>query len=144
MSLPIEASEALGRFGEYGAASQGIGRVAFVAALVATGVIERWQFKLRAQEAKTWWASNSRDVLNAAAFGVLWGAAALIGFSGPLCLLLAASLLVLLNTIQSALGEGKGGTRVSVALALVMGLPIALAPLTVDRLIHQAAGFLFR
>lgn len=140
----LATAEALGQFGGYGELPRELGRAAFVAALGVTGFIERVQFRLRFLESRTWWASNGRDVLNAVAFGLLFGASLLIGFSGPLSLVIAGTLLVLVNTVQSALGTRRGATRLSIALAFVLGLPVAIAPLAVDDAFRRMLVFLFR
>ncbi|HYX89913.1 MAG TPA: hypothetical protein VE782_00005, partial [Myxococcaceae bacterium] len=60
--------EAVGSLRTLEPSVQWAGRGALLAALCATGVLERVQFGLRFLEARTWWASNGRDVLNGAAF----------------------------------------------------------------------------
>ncbi|MBX5484722.1 MAG: hypothetical protein IRZ16_23105 [Myxococcaceae bacterium] len=144
MSLPVPAAEALGPFGGPGQIAEDLGRVAFVAALGTTGVIERIQYRLREKEAKTWWASNSRDVLNAAAFGVLWIASGMIGFPGPLCLLISATVLVLLNVLQAEIERTRHATILSVTVAVLLGLPVAIVPRAVDAALREAVTFLFR
>lgn len=133
----------LSSFGEFGATSHWVGRIAFVAALCATGILEHAQFRLRFLEARTWWASNGRDLLNAAAFAALWGACGLIGFSGPLGLVISATVLVLINVLQSAVGLRRGAAVMSVAAALALGLPVAIAPRAVDDLLRWLLAVLF-
>lgn len=141
--MPLSPSEAISAFGEFDPTSQGLGRVAFVVALCAAGVLERAQFRLRFLEKRTWWASNGRDVLNALAFGALWGACVLIGYPGPLCIVISACVLVLVNALQSGLGLRRGATRISVLLALGLGLPVAIAPRAVDGVVRTALTTLF-
>lgn len=133
----------LSSFGEFGATSHWVGRLSFVVALCATGILEHAQFRLRFLEAKTWWASNGRDLLNAAAFAALWAACGLIGFSGPMGLVIAATVLVLINVLQSAVGLRRGAVVISVMAALALGLPVAIAPRAVDGLLRSLLATLF-
>ena len=119
------------------------GQVAFLGALCLTGVLERVQFSLRFLEGRTWWASNGRDFLNGAAFTALTVAAWWIGFSPPVALIDAATVLVLVNALQSALGQRRGATWMSVALAVALGSPTVVAPRAMDRAIQVTLDVLF-
>lgn len=121
-----------------------VGRVGFFIALIMVGVLERVQFRLRFLEGRTWWASNGRDVLNASAFLLLSGALALIGFAGPLVLVIAATVLILMIALQTWLGVRPRGTVLSVIAAVALGAPVLAAPATVDRAAREALTFLFR
>lgn len=142
--LAATVAEELGRFGQVSEATQSLGRVTFVAVLGMAGFLERVQFRLRFLEARTWWASNGRDVLNAVVFGLLFGAGMLIGFSGPMCLVIAATILVLVNTLQSSLGEKKGATTLSIAVTFLLGLPVVISPAWVDGAFKSMLSVLFR
>jgi hypothetical protein len=122
---------------------QWAGRGAFLAALCLTGVLERVQFRLRFLEGRTWWASNGRDILNAAAFAALVGSAWLIGFSPPTALVNGTAVLVLVNALQSALRPRREATWLSVGLAVVLGLPTLIEPAGVDRVIRATLRLLF-
>jgi len=139
----VGPEEAVGSFRTLDPSVQWAGRGAFLAALCATGVLERVQFGLRFLEARTWWASNGRDVLNASGFAALTGSAWLIGFSLPIALVLGATVLILVNALQSALRRRKGATWTSVALAVALGFPALVAPAQVDRVIRAALRILF-
>lgn len=135
--------ESLGTFGEFGAATHWLGRLAFVLALGLTGYLERTQFRLRFLESRTWWASNGRDVLNAVAFAALFSTALLIGFSGPIALLLAGTVVVLMNMLQSALGLRRGATLTSILFSLGLGMPVVIAPRWVDGAVRRSFELLF-
>ena len=123
--------------------AQWAGRIAFLGALCLTGVLERVQFGLRFLEGRTWWASNGRDVLNAIAFTALIGTAWWIGFSPPVALINGSTVLVLVNALQSALGQRRGATWMSVALAVALGAPTLVAPAAMDRAIQATLELLF-
>jgi hypothetical protein len=137
------ADEAVGSFRILDPSVQWVGRGAYLAALCATGFLERVQFGLRFLEARTWWASNGRDVLNAAAFAALTGSAWLIGFSPPIALVLGATVLVLVNALQSALRRRRSATWMSMGLAVALGLPVLIAPADVDGALRAALRMLF-
>ena len=120
------------------------GRVAFVLMVIAVGWLERIQFRLRFLETRTWWASNGRDVLNAVAFLLLAGALGLIGFGGPLALVVASTVLILMIALQSALGSREHGTVLSVVAALVLGAPVFVVPRAVDQAFRALLLWLFR
>jgi hypothetical protein len=122
---------------------QWAGRGAFLAALCLTGVLERVQFRLRFLEGRTWWASNGRDILNAAALAALVGSGWLIGFSPPTALVNGTAVLVLVNALQSALRPRREATWLSVGLAVVLGLPTLIEPAGVDRAIRATLRLLF-
>jgi hypothetical protein len=132
--------------GGYGAPDESlrwVGVVVFLAALGATGVLERIQFRLRFLEARTWWASNGRDVLNALAFALMAVALGFIGFGGPIGLVIAASIVLLVNTVQTTLGVRRGATFLSVLTALCLGAPVLLAPAWVDGVVAGMLLWLF-
>ncbi len=115
----------------------------FFVALVLVGVLERVQFRLRFFEGRTWWASNGRDILNALAFGAMLGALGLVGFGGPLAVVIASAVLVPINALQASLGTRPGGAWLSAAVALVLGAPVVAAPDAVDGALRAAMVWLF-
>ena len=122
---------------------QWAGRGALLAALCATGVLERVQFGLRFLEARTWWASNGRDVLNGAAFAALAASGWLIGFSPPIAIVIGATVLVLVNALQATFRTRKGATWMSMAFSVALGSPALVAPAAVDRAIRALLRMLF-
>ena len=139
----MDVAAALGEFRAQDPSLHWAGRAAFFVALCLTGILERVQFRLRFLETRTWWASNGRDVLNLAALAMLFGSAWLMGFSAPLALALAASIVVLVNALQSGLGARSGATRTSVAIAVLLGSPALILPSAVDRAARAALAVLF-
>ena len=142
MDRPLRP-ELLGGYGAPDPSLQWVGIAVFVAALCATGVLERIQFRLRFLEARTWWASNGRDVLNASAFGLMGVALGILGFGGPLGMVIAAVIVLLVNTVQTTLGTRKGATALSVLTALILGTPVLVAPSAVDAALRDTLLFLF-
>src|SRR6185369_9973962 len=55
----------------------------FLASVALAGLLERVQYRLRADEGRAWWASNGRDVLNAVALGSVSSGLWIYGFRGP-------------------------------------------------------------
>ncbi len=109
------------------------GAALFVFALVATGLLEHWQFRLRAQEDTHWWASNGRDVVNALALALLTSALHLFGFPWPLAFGLAGAVVVIENTLQSPLHRHRFAGAASVLISVALGAPLLLAPFQVQR-----------
>lgn len=136
--------ELLGGYGPpAGGGLQLFGRVLFFVVLVGVGVLERLQFRLRFMEKRLWWASNGRDVLNLLALGAMIGTLALVGFGGPLALVIASAVLVPVNALQHRLGNRPGGAWLSAAVALALGSPVVAAPGEVDRALRDALLWLF-
>ncbi len=135
--------ELLGGYIEPEPSMRWVGVVVFVAALCATGIVERIQFRLRFLEARTWWASNGRDVLNAVAFAAIGAALGISGFRGPLAVVIAASIILLVNTVQASLGTRRGATVLSALAALMLGAPVLLVPSLLDRGLRSLLLFLF-
>ncbi len=142
MTGPL-SPDLLGGYSEPEPSVHWVGVVVFAAALCLTGVIERIQFRLRFFEARTWWASNGRDMLNLAAFGAIGAALLIYGFRGPMALVIACSLILLVNTVQSSLGTRRGATVLSALAALALGAPVLLLPSLVDRGLRSVLLFLF-
>jgi uncharacterized BrkB/YihY/UPF0761 family membrane protein len=135
--------QALGGYQAPSDSAQLAGGAALLLALVATGVLERLQFRLRDAERSTWWASNERDLLNLLALAVLTFACALLGFSTALSLLVSGTLVVLVNTLQASLGQRPYSGLASVGAAVVLGLPALFAPSTLARGLSGLLGALF-
>lgn len=135
--------EGLGGYQAPSPAGRALGALGYVVMLVVAAVLERLQFKLRATEARTWWASNGRDAINAGALlGMALGLKAL-GFSGPLALCVAAVLVLVLSLVQTSLEVHRHAGLLSVAAALVLGLPVLAAPEAVHRAFRATLEGLF-
>lgn len=111
--------------------------LAFAASVGVAGLLERVQYRLRADEARAWWASNGRDVLNAVALGVVSSGAWVYGFRGPLVVCVAGTLVLLLSMVQMRLESRPGSTIRSVVVALALGVPALVAPAAVARFFEQ-------
>src|SRR5262245_52574589 len=105
----------------------------FLASVGVAGLLERVQYRLRADEARAWWASNGRDVLNAVALGAVSSGLWVYGFRGPLVVCVAGTLVILLSMAQMRLESRHHSTWWSVGMALALGLPILVAPAAVAR-----------
>jgi hypothetical protein len=106
----------------------------FLASVGVAGLLERVQYRLRADEGRAWWASNGRDVLNAVALGTVSSGLWIYGFRGPLVVCVAGTLVLLLSICQMRLESRPGSTWWSVGVALALGLPVLIAPGAVARL----------
>ena len=120
-----------------------VGDAVFLVALVLTGLLERLQIRLRAGEQLRWWASSGRDVINALAFGTMALGLAVVGYTGPVALAIAASLLLLVTAVQSALGERKGSGAIALVAAGALGVPVIAVPRAVHGLFQLLLGWLF-
>ncbi len=105
----------------------------FLASVGVAGLLERVQYRLRADESRAWWASNGRDVLNAVALGTVSAGLTVYGFHGALVLCMAGTLVLLLSMAQTRLESGPRSTLWSVLVALALGLPVLVAPGVVAR-----------
>ncbi|MGQ0505160.1 MAG: hypothetical protein ACT4TC_07540 [Myxococcaceae bacterium] len=115
----------------------------FLGVLLLTAVLERLQSELRADERSTWWVSNGRDVLNVFAAGACGLGLWVLGFRGPLILCLAITLTVVLSLIQAGVVDRKWPPPVSLAVALMVGSPVALAPGWFAKILHSLLVMLF-
>ena len=104
------------------------GALTFLASVCVAGLLERVQYRLRADESRTWWASNGRDVLNAVALGSVSVGLWIRGFRGPLVVCLAGTLVLLLSMSQMRLESRPRSTLWSVVVAVALGLPVLVAP----------------
>ncbi len=111
--------------------------LALLASVGVAGLLERVQYRLRADEGRAWWASNGRDVLNAVALGSVSSGLWIYGFRGPLVVCVAGTLVLLLSMSQMRLESGPRSTLWSVVVALALGMPVLLAPGTVARLFER-------
>jgi len=109
----------------------------FLASVGVAGLLERVQYRLRADEGRAWWASNGRDVLNAVALGAVSSGLWVYGFRGPLVVCVAGTLVLLLSMAQMRLESRPGSTWWSVGVALALGAPVLVAPGAVARLFQR-------
>jgi hypothetical protein len=131
--------EALGGHRELAGKARLVGDAIFVAALLVTVALERLQFQLRAAESSRWWASNGRDMVNALALCTMALGLRMMGFTGPIAFLLAASMVVNLTATQPAFQRAHHGALLTLAFTLTMGAPILIWPDAVD---HLSRGLL--
>ena len=109
----------------------------FLASVGVAGLLERVQYRLRADEGRAWWASNGRDVLNAVALGAVSSGLWVYGFRGPLVVCVAGTLVLLLSMAQMRLESRPGSTWWSVGVALALGAPVLVAPAAVARFFQR-------
>jgi hypothetical protein len=109
----------------------------FLASVGVAGLLERVQYRLRADEGRAWWASNGRDVLNAVALGAVSSGLWIYGFRGPLVVCVGGTLVLLLSIMQMRLESRPGSTLWSVAVALALGAPVLVAPKAVAHLFQR-------
>src|SRR5215469_11440087 len=109
----------------------------FLVSVGVAGLLERVQFRLRANEGRAWWASNGRDVLNAVALGSVSAGLWAQGFRGPLVVCLAGTLVLLLSMSQMRLESRPRSTLWSVVVAIALGLPVLVAPGKVARFFER-------
>lgn len=131
----------LGAFRHYEAASRLAGHFSFCGALALTVAFQRWQYALR-DDQTAWWASNGRDLINSCCWAALFLSLYLVGFPGPSALLLAATLLLVLNLLEGAIlawPKAPFPTALSLLVALSLGVPIILAPRDVHRFLNTLA-----
>lgn len=124
----------LGGYRELLPAARGVGSAVFVGMLALTALLERLQFQLRATESSVWWASNGRDVVNAFALGTMALGLRVIGFTGPIALAIAATVVVLLSAMQAEFEKHRWAGALSVVTALVLGAPVIALPRAVHEL----------
>src|SRR5262244_4423797 len=111
-------TQALGGWTGEGSVLRALG---YLVLLALVGLLERVQFRLKADEGRAWWASNGRDVLNAVALGAVSAGLWLQGFRGPLVVCVAGTLVLLLSMVQMRLESRPGSTGWSVGVALALG-----------------------
>lgn len=133
----------LGGYRELAPMQRAVGSAVFVALLGLTGVLERFQFTLRDTEATTWWASNGRDVVNLFALAAMAIGLKVIGFAGPISLCIAATIVLLLSALQSALAEHPHVWLWCLGAALALGAPVLIAPRFVHAVFRGSIEWLF-
>lgn len=126
-----------------GTLARPLGTVTYLAAVFVVSFLERWQFKLRAQEGSRWWASNGRDVLNLFALLFMIGGLHVIGFSGPLSLCIAATIVILLSALQLELDKHRHQSLWSLGVGFVLSAPVLVFPGRTDALFKRAIVALF-
>jgi len=75
---------------------RGLAAVAALAAAALLVLLQEVGHRLRREEHRAWWASNGRDVLNAAGFAAIALSLRLYGFPGPAALLSGGTFTVLI------------------------------------------------
>lgn len=143
MVTPTAAMEALGGYRELEPVARALGSLVFVGMLALTAVLERLQFQLRYTEASTWWASNGRDVVNLFALAAMALGLRVIGFTGPIAVCIAATIVLVLSALQSAVEKHAHAWRWSLGFALLLGAPVLLAPSLVHATFRAAVEWLF-
>lgn len=134
MGQSVRMADALGAWTGGGGAWAAL---TFLVSVGVAGLLERVQFRLRANEGRAWWASNGRDVLNAVALGAVSSGLWVYGFRGPLVVCVAGTLVLLLSMAQMRLESRPGSTWWSVGVALALGAPVLVAPGAVARLFQR-------
>ena len=114
-----------------------LGAATFLVSVGLAGLLERVQYRLRADEGRAWWASNGRDVLNAVALGAVSCGLWVFGFRGPLVVCVAGTLVLVLSICQMRLESRPGSTLWSVAVALALGLPVLVVPGAIARFFER-------
>jgi hypothetical protein len=134
MVQSVRMTEALGAWSGDGGTWTAL---TFLASVGVAGLLERVQYRLRADEGRAWWASNGRDVLNAIALGAVSSGLWVYGFRGPLVVCVAGTLVLLLSMAQMRLESRPGSTWWSVGVALALGAPVLVAPAAVARFFQR-------
>jgi hypothetical protein len=138
--------DAFGSYRDIGPAWRAVGIAVLLLSLGATVVLQRVQLALSREEASIWWASNGRDLLNAVSLGLVGLALWLVGFSGPIAVLVGATVLLLLNLFESFLSRGPGQawpTGLAFLVALTLAAPLVIAPASVQLIVTRAVARLF-
>lgn len=119
---------ALGGYRQLPGAQRVLAGVVFIGTLFITAALERIQFRLKASENSVWWASNGRDVVNLFALGTMTLGLHAIGFTGPISFTLAATLVVLLSAMQLSFEKRRFAGTLTVGVAMLLGVPVLVAP----------------
>jgi hypothetical protein len=120
--------------------------VALVAAVAGAVRLEELGDRLRREEHRAWWASNGRDVINAAALLALGGALVLMGFPGPAALVTGGLLTLALTgvcVVESRLPARAHPRLAALAMAFLLALPVALWPAEIAGALGAMAAALF-
>jgi len=132
----------LGGYRELAPPARMIGNAVFIGMLFLTTLLERLQLQLRATESAKWWASNGRDAVNAFAVASMALGLKVIGFTGPMAFLVASTLVLLMSALQPSAQRAQSMV-LSMALALVLGLPVLVAPKWVHVFFRRMLEVLF-
>jgi len=120
--------------------------LALLAAVASSVRLEELGDRLRREEHRAWWASNGRDVINAAALAVIAAALVLLGFPGPAALVLGGLLTMALTgvtVLEGKLPERSHPQLLALALGLALALPILVWPGAVAAGLGRLAEALF-
>ncbi len=139
-------SASLGLLRGVSASERWLGAALLAAALALTVFLQRIQLELRREEAAKWWVSNGRDLVNVLSLAALYGSVWMLGFSGPCALLLAATLLLLLNLLEAFLLQRPSlpAQALSLGLALALCAPLVAMPERVSWALNEIASQLIR
>jgi hypothetical protein len=66
-----------------------------------------------------------------------------IGFAGPIAFAVAATLVLSISALQSSFSSHRVSMRVALVAAVVLGLPVILAPSFVHDMFRRALELLF-
>jgi hypothetical protein len=138
----VSPAHALGEF--HGAAHLGA-RLVLLGAAALASLLGRLQLAWRDLEARTWWASNGRDVLLLFSVAVQSLALCELGFSTPAALLVAAQLTLLDVLVEVALFSAHhvpAQNAAAVAIAVGVALVPACAPEQTFAVIDRFAALL--
>jgi hypothetical protein len=130
--------ESLGGYHEGALSTRVLASALFSGILCLVAILERVQRQLKENEGARWWASNGRDVLNLFNFGVLAYGLVLLGFFGPLVLLLSALMVVLLTAVQGLFRQSGSADLASMLFTLAVGLPPLLFPRQLTEVAREA------
>jgi hypothetical protein len=118
----------LGSYRELTFPSRELGIFIFMGMLTLTALLERLQFRLKDSEASVWWASNGRDVVNALALAAMMLGLVAIGFSGPIALAVASTLVIALAALEASLPRRRYSWVLTLAGAWVVGISVLVFP----------------
>jgi len=103
-----------------GGLQRGVAAAAALAAAALLVLMQELGQRLRGEEHRAWWASNGRDVLNAAGFGGVAAALRFYGLPGPAALL-AGGMFTVLTYGAYVLAADVAQVRHPRALAIAAG-----------------------
>lgn len=125
----------LGGYQELAPSARWVGSALFALSLAVIVYLERLQLLLRADEPSRWWASNGRDVINALAVATMSFGLSGVGFTGPIALAIAATLVIVVSLVEGAFARRPTQLLTAATFtALGLGLFVLLAPHVVHAL----------
>jgi hypothetical protein len=136
--------DSLGGYRELSSSARVFGDAVFLAAVALTGLLERLQLKLKESERAKWWASSGRDLINLVAFVTMTCGLWVVGFTGAIAICIAATLLLMLVWLQSALGTRRLSWVLSLAVAAALAGPVIAVPKWVDTGFRSLLQWLYR